>query len=91
VIVEVESEAQFAEALAAGVTRILVDNQPPTQVAEWVRRAGPAVAIEASGGITPDTAVDFARAGARFLSLGSLTHSVRAASIRMDLESPAAP
>jgi nicotinate-nucleotide pyrophosphorylase (carboxylating) len=91
VIVEVESEAQFAEALAAGVTRILVDNQTPAQVAVWARRAGPAVAIEASGGITPDTAADFARAGARFLSLGSLTHSVRATSIRMDLEPPVAP
>lgn len=88
VIVEVETEAQFAEAVAAGVTRVLVDNQTPAQVAEWVQRAGPAVAIEASGGITPDTALEFARAGARFLSLGSLTHSVRAASIRMDLEPP---
>ena len=91
VIVEAETEAQFTEALAAGVTRILVDNQTPTQVAEWVRRAGPVVAIEASGVITADTAADFARAGARFLSLGGLTHSVRAAAIRMDLEPPVAP
>jgi nicotinate-nucleotide pyrophosphorylase (carboxylating) len=91
VIVEVESEAQFTEALATGVTRILVDNQTPAQVAEWARRAGPAVAIEASGGITPETAAEFARAGARFLSLGSLTHSVRAIAIRLDLEPLVSP
>lgn len=86
VIVEVETDAQFEAALEAGVPRILVDNQSPDQVAAWVRRAGPAVQIEASGGITTATAGAFARAGAAFLSMGSLTHSIEAASIRMDLE-----
>ena len=72
-------------ALAAGVTRILVDNQPPERLAEWVERAGPDVAIEASGGITPETARADAEAGARFISVGSLTHSGSAAAIRFDL------
>jgi nicotinate-nucleotide pyrophosphorylase (carboxylating) len=86
VIVEVETEEQLDAALAAGARRILVDNQPPERLAEWVRRAGPTVAIEASGGITPQTAAAYARAGAEFISIGALTHSVVAAGVRFDLE-----
>ena len=86
VIVEVETPEQLAAALAAGVERILVDNQPPERLAEWIKRAGPNVAIEASGGITPETAHAYAAAGAKYISLGSLTHSVRAAAIRFDIE-----
>ena len=85
VIVEAESEVQLDQAIAAGVKRILVDNLPPEQVAAWVRRAGPDVAIEASGGIVPETALAYARAGARYISIGSLTHSVRGVGMRFDL------
>lgn len=85
VIVEVETEEQLDEALAAGVRRLLVDNQPPERVAAWVQRAGPTVAIEASGGITPELARPYAEAGARFISMGGLTHSVRAAAITFEL------
>ncbi len=85
VIVEVENETQLDAALSAGVRRILVDNQPPAQVAAWAQKAGPDVAIEASGGITPARARDYAEAGARFISMGSLTHSVRAASITFEV------
>lgn len=85
IVVEVETEAQFQAALDAGVTRILVDNVAPRELKAWVRKAGKAVAIEASGGIRPDTARPYAEAGARYLSIGALTHSVRAVSIRLDL------
>jgi nicotinate-nucleotide pyrophosphorylase (carboxylating) len=85
IVVEAETEAQFRAALEAGVTRILVDNLPPRQVAAWVREAGEGVAIEASGGIRPDTALAYAKAGARYLSIGALTHSARAVAIRLDL------
>jgi nicotinate-nucleotide pyrophosphorylase (carboxylating) len=85
VLVEVETERQLEEALAAGVTRILVDNQPPERVAAWARRAGSGVAIEASGGITAETARAYAEAGARYLSIGSLTHSVRAAAVAFEV------
>ena len=85
VIVEVETPAQLDAALAAGVTRILVDNQPPERLAEWVERAGPDAAIEASGGITPETARAYAEAGARVISVRPPTPSVSAAAIRFDL------
>jgi nicotinate-nucleotide pyrophosphorylase (carboxylating) len=87
-IVEVETPEQLEQALAAGVRRVLVDNQPPERIAEWVKRAGPEVAIEASGGVTPDTARLYADAGARYVSIGALTHSVRAAGIRLAIHPP---
>jgi nicotinate-nucleotide pyrophosphorylase (carboxylating) len=85
VVVEVEDDTQLERALAAGVRHILVDNQPPQRVAAWVRRAGPEVTIQASGGITPETARAYAEAGARLISIGALTHSAPAAPIRMDI------
>jgi nicotinate-nucleotide pyrophosphorylase (carboxylating) len=87
VTVEVENEAQLEAALAAGVRRILVDNLPPERIAAWARRVAPAV-IEASGGITPETAGAYAKAGARYVSIGALTHSAPASPIRLDLQVP---
>ncbi len=83
--VEVETDAQLEQVLAAGVTRILADNQPPERIAEWVRRAGSGVEIEASGGITPETALTYAEAGARYISMGALTHSAAAVPIGLEL------
>jgi len=85
IIVEVESDAQLDTALAAGVKHVLVDNQSPEQVAEWARRAGPTVTIQASGGITPDTARAYAEAGAALIAIGALTHSAPAAPIRCEI------
>ena len=88
IVVEVEDDAQLERALAAGVRHILVDNQPPLRVAAWVRRAGPDVTIQASGGITPETARAYAEAGAQLISIGALTHSAPAAPIRVDILPP---
>lgn len=85
IVVEVEDEEQLQEAIAAGASRILVDNQPPDRVAEWVQRLGPGIAVEASGGITAETAPAYARAGARFISMGALTHSAPAAEIVFEI------
>lgn len=85
VIVEVESEEQLDTALAAGVTHVLVDNQTPERLSAWKRRAGAAVTIQASGGITPDTARAYAEAGASLIAIGALTHSAPAAPIRCDI------
>ncbi len=85
VAVEVENEVQLAAALAAGVAHILVDNQSPARLREWVSRVGPAVTIQASGGITEENARAYAEAGAHLLAIGAITHSVRAAGIRCDI------
>ncbi len=86
VVVEVETEQQLAEALAAGATHLLVDNQPPERLAAWRRLAGPSVTWQASGGITPESAGAYAQAGADLIAIGALTHSVTAAAIRCDVD-----
>jgi len=85
VIVEVENEAQLEEALACGVRHVLADNQPPDRIAAWVRRAGREVTIQASGGITPETARFYAEAGATLISIGALTHSAWAAAMTCEI------
>jgi nicotinate-nucleotide pyrophosphorylase (carboxylating) len=86
--VEVESEAQLEEACAAGATRLLVDNQSPTTVRAWARRARelvPGIEIEATGGITLANVREYAEAGVDFVSIGALTHSAVAADIGLEI------
>lgn len=85
IVVEVENDAQLDAALAAGVRHLLVDNQTPERVADWVRRAGPEVTVQASGGIRAETARPYADAGAHLIAIGELTHSAPAAPIRCDI------
>lgn len=54
-------------------------------VAEWVKRAGPGVIVQASGGITLENARAYAEAGAALLAIGALTHSVSAAPITCEI------
>ncbi len=86
--VEVESVEQLEEACAAGATRLLVDNQPPERLREWVGQAralSPGIQIEATGGITLENVRAYAEAGANFVSIGALTHSVRAADLALEI------
>jgi nicotinate-nucleotide pyrophosphorylase (carboxylating) len=86
--VEVESVGQLDEACAAGATRLLVDNQTPGTVALWGERARalrPGIEIEATGGITLENVRAYAEAGADFVSVGALTHSVRAADLAIEV------
>jgi nicotinate-nucleotide pyrophosphorylase (carboxylating) len=86
--VEVESPEQLEEACAAGATRLLVDNQTPETLRAWVasaRRLSPGIEIEATGGITLDNVRAYADAGADFVSIGALTHSVRAADVALEV------
>lgn len=86
--VEVESLEQLEQACAAGATRLLVDNQTPATVRAWSARARglvPGIEIEATGGITLDNVRAYAEAGADFVSIGALTHSVRAADLAVEV------
>jgi nicotinate-nucleotide pyrophosphorylase (carboxylating) len=86
--VEVETLQQLEEACAAGATRLLVDNQPPDTVRSWADRARalvPGIEIEATGGITLANVRSYAEAGADFVSIGALTHSVTAADLGLEV------
>ncbi|MGH7701807.1 MAG: carboxylating nicotinate-nucleotide diphosphorylase [Gemmatimonadales bacterium] len=87
--VEVESIEQLTAACAAGATRLLIDNQLPETVrefAELARRLSPGIEIEATGGIDLSNVRAYAQAGADFVSIGALTHSVRAADLALEVE-----
>jgi len=86
--VEVESVEQLERACAAGATRLLVDNQRPETVREWALRAReliPGIEIEATGGITLANVRAYAEAGADYISIGALTHSVIAADLGIEV------
>jgi nicotinate-nucleotide pyrophosphorylase (carboxylating) len=87
--VEVESQEQLEQACAAGATRLLVDNQTPATVRSWGARARamrPGIEIEATGGVTLENVRAYAEAGADFVSIGALTHSVRAADLAIEVQ-----
>jgi nicotinate-nucleotide pyrophosphorylase (carboxylating) len=91
--VEVESEAQVEEACGAGATRILIDNQTPGTVMRWgslARRLSNGIEIEATGGIDLANVRAYAEAGVDFVSVGALTHSVKALDIALEV-SPSSP
>lgn len=83
--VEVETLAQLDEAVAAGADRILLDNFTPELVAQAVARVGDADRLEISGGVTLETIGAFAAAGARWISVGRLTHSAPGLDISLEV------
>ena len=86
--VEVETESQVVLACRAGADRLLIDNQTPETVLQWsatARGLSPDITIEATGGITLTNVRAFAEAGADYVSVGALTHSVKAADIALEL------
>jgi nicotinate-nucleotide pyrophosphorylase (carboxylating) len=83
---EVDTLEQLEEALSAGVDIVLLDNMPTDVAAEAVRLARGRALLEASGGITLERVGELARAGVDVISVGALTHSVRASDIGLDFE-----
>jgi nicotinate-nucleotide pyrophosphorylase (carboxylating) len=83
--VECESSEQVAEARDADVDRILLDNMSPDEVRVAVKIVSGRSKIEVSGGVTLDTVGAYAEAGADFISIGAMTHSVRILDIGLDI------
>ena len=86
--IEVRDSAEAAEAMrmqallqkpsgAALIDRLLLDNHTPEEVKQQVIQWGGTIDLEASGGITPVNAPDYARTGVDYVSMGWLTHSVK--------------
>ncbi len=84
VIVEVDRIEQIEPALAAGATRLLLDNMDPPTLRGAVRLVGGRVPTEASGGVRLDTIRAIAETGVDFISVGRLTQSAPAVDIGLD-------
>jgi len=89
VIVEVRSLLELESLCDLPLTRVLLDNFRPEEIAaarSLRDDRGASFALEASGGITLSTVSAYARAGAEFVSVGALTHSVKPVDLSMLLE-----
>jgi len=87
VIVEVDAIEQIEPALAAGATRLLLDNMDPPTLAHAVALVNGRVPTEASGGVRLDTIRAIAETGVTYISVGRLTQSAPAADIGLDFSS----
>ncbi|MEO3760571.1 carboxylating nicotinate-nucleotide diphosphorylase [Mycobacterium sp. B14F4] len=86
--VEVDSLEQLDEVLGENVELVLLDNFPVWQTQIAVQRRdsrSPATKLESSGGLSLDTAAEYAGTGVDYLAVGALTHSVRVLDIGLDL------
>jgi len=86
--VEVDTLEQLDEVLGEDVELILLDNFPvwQTQIAVQRRDAkSPGVLLESSGGLSLDSAAEYAGTGVDYLAVGALTHSVRVLDIGLDM------
>jgi nicotinate-nucleotide pyrophosphorylase (carboxylating) len=83
VMVEVRDLAELEQALAAGADLILLDNMDRRTMTEAVRLTAGRVPLEASGGVSLSTVRAIAETGVDRISVGAITHSVKALDISM--------
>jgi len=86
--VEVDTLEQLDEVLGEDVQLVLLDNFPVWQTQIAVQRrdvAAPQVQLESSGGLSLETAAQYAGTGVDYLAVGALTHSVRVLDIGLDM------
>jgi nicotinate-nucleotide pyrophosphorylase (carboxylating) len=83
--VEVDSLDQLEEVLEAGADLVLLDNFTPEQMSEAVRRTAGRARLEASGGLTLESARAVGATGVDFVAVGALTHSAPVLDIGADL------
>ena len=83
--VEVDRIDQIEPVVAAGVDTIMLDNFSPAQLREGVAIVAGRALVEASGGVDLDTVGEIARCGVDVISVGALTHSVRALDLGLDM------
>ena len=60
-----------------GITRILLDNFDYKQTQQAVNFINNRFETESSGGITENNILEYAKCGVDYISLGTLTHSIR--------------
>ncbi len=82
---EADTLDQVRDAIAAGADSVLLDNMPPDRLRQAVALAAGRVRLEASGGITLETVRAAAETGVDAISIGALTHSVRALDISLEV------
>ncbi len=83
--VETRNFDEVKEAVEAGADIIMLDNMNNEQMSECVKFIDGRAKTEASGNITLDNIASVAKTGVDIISLGALTHSVKAFDISMKM------
>ncbi|MBZ0099216.1 MAG: nicotinate-nucleotide diphosphorylase (carboxylating), partial [Taibaiella sp.] len=81
--VETETMDQVMEALEGGADIIMLDNMSPDMMKQAVKLINKRAIVEASGNVSLDSIYDIAITGVDIISVGELTHSVKAVDISM--------
>ncbi len=84
--VEVGTVSEALEAVEAGADIVMLDNMNLEDMRKAVKSIHDGTLVEASGGITLDNVRSVAETGVDFISIGALTHSVRALDISLELQ-----
>ena len=84
--VEVETIDQLKEALKAGADIIMLDNMDNETMTEAVKIADGRAVLEASGNMGEKDLVQVAKTGVDIISIGALTHSVKALDISLKFD-----
>jgi nicotinate-nucleotide pyrophosphorylase (carboxylating) len=84
--VEVKNLTELQEALELDIDRILLDNMTPDEMRQAVRLTRGRTPLEASGNVSLENVAAIAAAGVDYISVGALTHSVKAMDISLLLE-----
>ncbi len=82
-IVEARNKEEVKIASVRGVDRILLDNMTPEEVKKIREELPNRWKLEVSGGINLENVRSYADAGADYISIGALTHSVKAFDLTM--------
>ena len=86
--VEAKSVEEAREAVDGGADIVMLDNMSLDEMRQAVKAIDGRALIEASGGITLDRVRAIAETGVDFISVGALTHSVKALDLSLELVGP---
>jgi nicotinate-nucleotide pyrophosphorylase (carboxylating) len=85
--IEVDTLDQLSEVLAVGLADVaLLDNMDPATMKKAVEMTAGRLVLEASGGITHETAAAVAATGVDYLSSGAITHSSTNLDVGLDID-----
>jgi nicotinate-nucleotide pyrophosphorylase (carboxylating) len=83
--VEVTTVEEAGEAVEAGADIVMLDNMSVEEMRRAMKSIGGRVLVEASGGVTLENVRSVAETGVDLISVGALTHSVKALDISLEL------
>lgn len=83
--IEVDRLDQIEPVLAAGADTVMLDNFTNDDLRAGVQQIAGRALVEASGGVTLERVREIAATGVDLISVGALTHSVRAIDLALDI------